>query len=82
MSKPAIKIGDIVRVVFLDHAENSDKAMLFEAIGRLTKITRTEYVLYFWSYVNEIDRARDDNKDNENCFAIVRKAIVSAKRLR
>jgi hypothetical protein len=82
MKKPKLKVGDLVALTFLDHAENSDKAMLFEAIGRLRRITPKEYVLYFWGYVNEIDRAVDDNKSNENCFAIVRKAILTEKRLR
>ena len=80
--KQKFKLGDIVHVTFLDHAENSKKAMLFEAIGRITKITRQEYVLHFWSYINEIDRAVDDNKDNENCFAIVRRAILSIRKLK
>ncbi len=80
--KQKINVGDIVHVTFLDHAENSKKAMLFEAIGRVTKITRQEYVLHFWSYVHEIDRAVDDNKDNENYFAIVRKAILTIRKLK
>ncbi len=80
--KQKINVGDIVHVTFLDHAENSKKAMLFEAIGRVTKITRQEYILHFWSYVNEIDRAVDDNKDNENYWAIVRKAILSIRKLK
>lgn len=80
--KQQIKKGDIVQVTFLDHAENADKAMLFEAIGRVTKITRQEYVLHFWSYVKDIDRAVDDNKENENCFAIVRRAIESIRKLK
>lgn len=72
----------MVQVTFLDHAENADKAMLFEATGRLTKKTKDEYILHFWRYVNDIDRAVDDNKANENCFAIVRSAIKTCRKLK
>ena len=80
--KQAVNVGDLVIVTFLDHAENSQKAMLFEATGRLTKKTKDEYILHFWRYVSDVDRAGDDNKENENCYAIVRSAIRSIRKLK
>ena len=75
-------LGDIVKITFLDHAENSDKPMDFIAIGEVTRITKDAYVLHFWKYANDIDRAVDNNKENENCFAIVRRCIKSIRKLK
>ena len=61
MKKPAIKAGDIVHCQFLDHAENSDEAMLFEVFGRVERVTRNSYVIYCWRYVDAVDRAADSN---------------------
>ena len=70
-------VGELVRIEFHDHAENSQDAILFEAIGRVTSITPTAYIIHFWRYVDDVDRAKDSNPDNENSFAIVKNAVVS-----
>lgn len=80
--KNPIKVGDVVQVVFYDHAQDSD-ALLFEAFGRVGEITKNAYKVYHWRYVNDVDRAADNNtRHNEDFYAIVKKAIVSIKRLR
>ena len=68
-------IGDIVVFKFYDHAENSKDALRFEAIGRVFKITNKAYLIKSWGYVNEVDKAADDNDANEVWFAIVKSAI-------
>jgi hypothetical protein len=75
-------IGDTVQVVFLDHAENSKDALLFEVFGRLSAITKKAYIVRSWGYVKEVDRAGDGNPDNENSYAIVKSAIESIKVLK
>ena len=81
MAKLVLKpeINDIVRIVFLDHAENSQDALLFEVFGRLTKITKRAYIVRSWGYQHDVDRAGDGNTDNENWYAIVKSTIESIK---
>lgn len=77
------KLGDYLVISFLDHAENSRTgSLLFEAVGRLTRITKDDYTLHCWRYVSDVDKAGDDNDSNEHCFSIVRKAIKSVRILR
>ena len=76
------KIGDLVHITFLDHAENSKDALLFEVFGRLYKITRKAYLVRSWGYKDEIDRAVDSNTDNEHTYAIVKSAVESIRILR
>ena len=75
-------VGDLVEVVFLDHAENSKDALLFEVYGRITGITRKAYLIRAWGYVREVDRAGDGNPENENSYAIVKKAVESIRVLK
>ena len=84
MAKLVLKpeINDIVRIVFLDHAENSQDALLFEVLGRLVGSTKKAYIVRAWGYVNEIDRAGDGNPDNEDWYAIVKSTIESIKVLK
>jgi hypothetical protein len=74
--------GDIVHCTFYDHAENSKDALLFEVFGRVEKVTRHAYLIYCWSYVDDVERAKDSNPENENWFAIVKRAIVDIKVLK
>ena len=76
------QIGDVVHIVFLDHAENSEDAIRFEVIGRLFEKTRWAYKVRCWGYVNDVDRAGDSRTDNENWFSIVKKAVESIKVLK
>ncbi len=83
MAKKAIKVGDLVDIEFYDHAEDHDDALVFRLAGEIGRITKTAYIVRTWRYTNDIDRAKDSNrKENENSFAIVKKAIVSIKKLR
>ncbi len=76
------KIGDLVELVFWDHAEQSKDALLFEAFGRLISITKKAYIIRAWGYVKDVDRAGDGNPENENTYAIVKKAIDSIRILK
>lgn len=83
MSKTKPKVGDIVRIVFFDHAQSSDDALLFEVFGRVEQITKTAYKVYHWRYVNELDRAKDHNtRHNEDCYAIAKGVVQSIDILR
>ena len=73
------KVGDLIHIVFWDHAENSQDALKFEVIGRLMGTTKYAYMVRPWGYVNEVDRASDTRDDNENWYAIVKKAVESIK---
>jgi hypothetical protein len=75
-------IGDTVEVKFWDHAENSKDALLFEVFGRISGVTSKAYLIRSWGYINEVDRAGDGNPDNENSYAIVKKAIDSIRVLK
>lgn len=77
------KVGDIVHIVFLDHAQASDDALLFEVFGRLDKITKTAYKVYHWRYVNDVDRAADHHtRHNEDCFAIAKGVVKEIRVLK
>ena len=73
------KVGDVVRIRFLDHAENADDAMSFEVYGRITVETKSAYQVGHWLYANEVDRAGDRNPENEHKTIIVKKAIESIR---
>ena len=81
VTKP--KPGDIVRIEFLDHAQDSDDVLLFECFGRIEKITKQAIVVYHWRYVNDIDRAADHNtRHNEEKFAIAKGVIKNVRVLK
>ena len=79
MPKKRPVVGDIVEVIFWDHAENSKDALLFEVLGRLIGSTRKAYIIRAWGYINDVDRAGDGNPDNENSYAIVKRAVDSIR---
>ena len=76
------KVGDLVEVIFYDHAQNSKDVLLFEMFGRVTKITKKGYLIHTWRYLKEVDRAVDTRDDNEDWFAIVKSAIESIRILK
>lgn len=80
MPRPKIKRGDIVHVIFLDHAQNSksDDAIKFETFGRITGITRKSYKIHTWKYVDD----GHDNPDNEDFNSIVKSTIEYIKVLK
>jgi hypothetical protein len=81
LDKPVV--GDIIHCRFLDHAQGSDEPMHFEIFGLVEKVTRTILQVYFWRYVSDVDRAKDDNRhENEDSYAIVRKTITYLKILK
>jgi len=82
MPKKRPAVGDLVEVVFWDHAENSKDALLFEVFGRLIEVTKKAFIIRAWGYVKDVDRAGDGNSDNENSYAIVKKAIDTIRILK
>ena len=82
MPKKRPVVGDPVEVVFWDHAENSKDALLFEVFGRLIEVTKKAFIIRAWGYVKDVDRAGDGNSDNENSYAIVKKAIDTIRILK
>lgn len=83
MSKPKVVVGDVVHLVFWDHAQDSKDALKFEIFGRLTGITKKAYRVHYWRYVDDVDRAADDNKkENEDCYCIVKSAVESIRKLK
>lgn len=80
-AKNKVTVGDLVHVIFWDHAENGN-AIQFEVIGRLFEVTRKEYKIRCWGYIKETDRAADERTDNECWYSIVRRAVDSIRRLK
>ena len=76
---PALKLGQIAEIRFLDHCEGSDdgEPMEFVVWGRVSAVKRTAYEVTCWGYAD--DKRQGD--DNETRFSIVRKAILSTRRL-
>ena len=78
MARPRIKRGDIVHVIFWDHAQNSKDALKFETFGRVTDITRKAYRIHTWKYVEE----GKTRKANEDYNSIVKSTIEYIKVLK
>ncbi len=70
MSKAVVRSGDVVEVVFLDHAEG-DNEILFVVYGRVKEKDRTKIVVDCWTYVDQ-DAERDENIHS---YTILRSAI-------
>lgn len=65
-------IGDVVEVVFLDHAEGPTSE-LFRVFGRLAAKTRSTYLIDCWE---PADAQRDDaNGFNRHQYSIVRSTV-------
>lgn len=69
--KPRVRVGLIVAITFLDHAEDGD-ALTFVVYGRVAKVTRTAYTVESWAYE---DPAEPD-LENVTRYTIVRRAIT------
>jgi hypothetical protein len=76
------KIGDMVRIVFIDHCSGSgyeSGVLEFETFGRIAGITKTHYDICNWGYLPDSRAMADDNCEFVH---IVRKAIISIKVLK
>jgi hypothetical protein len=73
------EVGDLVLITFWDHAEQSKDVFLFELTGRVVEITQKAFIVKTWSYARSEDRASDSNTDNENYYAIVRRAVDNVR---
>ena len=81
MTKKRPQVGDLIHVVFWDHAENGD-AIRFEVIGRLMATNRRFIKVGCWLYVDPVDKAGDANTSNETFFSIVKSATESVRVLK
>lgn len=70
----------VVRIRFLDHCEDGDKAMEFYVYGVVLEETAREIKVGVWQYTNEHDREMDQRTDNETHFVIVKAAILELTR--
>lgn len=70
IAKP--NIGDVIEIVFLDHAQGPTEES-FRVFGRLTKKTRTTYVVDCWE---PEDPKRDDAEGhNRDQYSLLRKTV-------
>lgn len=69
------QVGDIARIVFLDHAEG-DAAIKFEVFGRIAAKDRKMLMVICWGYVDS-----DQLDDNVHSYAILRSTILEYDRL-
>jgi hypothetical protein len=74
-----VKVGDAVSVVFLDHCERGggegSGPMVFEAMGRVTEITKEYVTIAPWI---SPDLVVDNNTDT---YVILRSTIKQLRRL-
>jgi hypothetical protein len=75
-----MKKGDIVHIVFLDHASYSGMeekgALEIECFGRIHAVTKHTYELVAWTPLTE------EHEHNAECYSIVRSTIKKIKRLK
>ena len=74
-----LKLGQIAEIRFLDHCEGSEdgEPMEFLVWGRVSAVSRKAYEVTSWGYAD----AKRQGDENETRFSIVRKAILSVRRL-
>lgn len=77
MKKPRIREGDIVRIVFWDHAEGEDEVLMFEVFGRVAKVSRRHYTVDSWGYADRTGIDRENERENIKTFNIL-KAVVES----
>jgi len=73
-----IATGDIVRIVFLDHVEDSDHPLEFEVFGRILKRNSTATIIGSWLFTKDENEAGDDNIKT---WCIVNSTIQTIKQL-
>jgi hypothetical protein len=72
---PSPRVGDEIRVDFLDHCEDGDgEAIQFTVYGRVLKINRAVLQVGCWVYT-----APTETDSNEKKFDIVRKAVTNVR---
>lgn len=65
------KVGSLVTIHFVDHAEDSSHPIKFMVHGRIAKKNRKEIAIDCWEYAN----LRKPYDSNEKRFAVVRRCI-------
>lgn len=67
------KVGQVVRIEFLDHVEGDDEPCQFEVFGRIISQSSQSTTVVSWGYSNERNRADDPNVAS---FCIVNSAVI------
>jgi len=78
---PSCKVlatGDVVRIVFLDHVEDSDQPLEFEVFGRILKRNSTATTIGSWLLNKDDNEAGDENIKT---WCIVNSTIQTIKQL-
>ena len=71
-----MKINSIYAITFLDHAKGDgtlEDAFEFTAYGKLVSITKTSYILEFWTYTD----GRDSDNNSERL--VILKSTITGK---
>lgn len=71
-----MKPGDLYRIEFWDHAEDSSSLIACEVIGRIHQASATRVLIDSWRGLGQ-----DDNESNRKRWAILRAAITHTERL-
>jgi hypothetical protein len=66
-----VRRGQLVSVLFSDHAEDSSKAIRFVVYGRVAEITRKTISIDCWEY----EDTKQSYDDNVKRYTIVRAAV-------
>lgn len=74
MSKPVPKVGDEVRIAFIDHVEGTDEVEEYYVYGRVAKVTKRSYTVDSWA-LQDASRDREADRDNITTFTIIRATI-------
>lgn len=79
---PKVKVGEIVRVDFLDHSEHQNNpgqgAISFKVYGVVSHVDDVELRLVNWGY---LENGKDPGDGNEHAYSIVRSAIFKVHHL-
>ena len=79
---PSAKVGEIVRVDFLDHSEHQNNpgqsAIAFKVYGVVSYIDAVEMRLVNWGYIGD---DKTDGDGNEHAYSIVRATIFKLHKL-
>jgi hypothetical protein len=72
MSRPAK--GDVVSILFWDHAENANDAVQCTVYGKIANITKLSYIIDSW-----ILHEQEYDSDNFKRWAIMKSAVIETK---
>jgi len=72
-----MKVGDIIKVTFIDHCEDGDRPMLCTVFGRLTKRAAKYMIIKSW----EVAEGGETDRANNKRWVIIRSCVKSIVRM-